>query len=323
MAAPSPPDGARHARHRPRSPAQIEASRRNGARSRGPVTAEGRARASRNALKHGLAALHHVAVEGEDAAELEALTGRLLAELAPESELEARLVRRMAIAFWKGERAERMEAALIAAAPRQQRNWVGTYVPVDPLGTFEIQRFNAIRGYQAQQGRELSRCLRELRQLRREPLAECTDEPEREIQNEPERPAAPANDDAPATTPTADSPPQEKNAERTRAGIGPCLRADRSTAGGGRPGVRDLGSIAPAASRGRPAGARSLDQTRATGRMGGLARFLRSVRARAAGVGPGDVGEPGALHAEAHLVARSGGEAGSPGRRAPAAVRRR
>ena len=168
-----------------RSPAQIEASRRNGTRSRGPVTPEGKARASGNALKHGLAALHHVAVEGEDAAELEALTGRLLAETAPESELEARLVRRMAIAFWKGERAERMEAALIAAAPRQQRNWLGTYVPADPLGTFDVRRFHAIRGYQAQQGRGISRRLRELRLLRREPLAEGTDEPEETLENEP------------------------------------------------------------------------------------------------------------------------------------------
>mgnify|MGYP000920406593 CR=1 FL=1 len=33
-----------------RSPAQIEASRRNGARSKGPVTQEGGARAYRNAL---------------------------------------------------------------------------------------------------------------------------------------------------------------------------------------------------------------------------------------------------------------------------------
>jgi hypothetical protein len=46
---------------RPRSPAQIEAARRNGARSGGPVSAEGKACASRNALKHGLSAMKHLA----------------------------------------------------------------------------------------------------------------------------------------------------------------------------------------------------------------------------------------------------------------------
>ena len=39
---------------RPRTPAQVEASRRNGARSRGPVTPEGKERACRNALKPDL-----------------------------------------------------------------------------------------------------------------------------------------------------------------------------------------------------------------------------------------------------------------------------
>ena len=40
---------------KPRSPAQIEAARRNGARSRGPVTPAGKAISSRNAVKHGRA----------------------------------------------------------------------------------------------------------------------------------------------------------------------------------------------------------------------------------------------------------------------------
>jgi hypothetical protein len=183
-----------------RTSAQIEASRRNGARSRGPVTPEGKARSSGNALKHGLAALHHLVVAGEDAAEFEGLTARLIGELGAAGELETLLVRRLAIAFWKAERAERLETALVAEAP--DRSWDDRrrdYLEIDPLTTLDLQRFHAARAYQAQQGRELSRCLRELRALRKDDrLIESTDEPEPELRNEPE---PPANDDAPPPVP--------------------------------------------------------------------------------------------------------------------------
>ena len=147
-----------------RSPAQIEASRRNGARSHGPVTAEGKAKASRNALKHGLTAMHHLVLEDEAPSELEELTARLMAEVGPMSEIEARLARRLAIAFWKGEPAEKIEVALFDAAPKSRMNGYRSE-EADPLTTFDLRRFNAVRGYQAQQGREISRCLKELRAL--------------------------------------------------------------------------------------------------------------------------------------------------------------
>jgi hypothetical protein len=44
-------------RWRPSSPAKIEANRRNGHKSRGPHTAAGKLRSSRNALRHGLATI--------------------------------------------------------------------------------------------------------------------------------------------------------------------------------------------------------------------------------------------------------------------------
>jgi hypothetical protein len=133
--------------------------------------------------------------------------------LGVESVLEARLVRRIALAFWKGERAERLEVALFDAAPRKRPPEVGgRWVDADPLATFDVQRFNTIRLYQAQQGRELSRCLRELRQLRRDPLAEEANESraaEAESQNEPKAPAEARTRNEPdelAAAPAAQAP---------------------------------------------------------------------------------------------------------------------
>jgi hypothetical protein len=53
----------------PVSSARAEASRTNGAKSRGPKTPEGKARAAQNALKHGMRAQKYVVLPDEDAAE--------------------------------------------------------------------------------------------------------------------------------------------------------------------------------------------------------------------------------------------------------------
>ena len=126
---------------------------------------------------------------------LEALIATVAEETGAATEIEARLARRLAIALWKGERAERIETALFDAAPKLRPPQAGfQWEEADPLTTFDLKRFNAVRGYQAQQGREISRCLKELRLLRKEALATCTDEPEAASENEPKSPPAPAND---------------------------------------------------------------------------------------------------------------------------------
>jgi hypothetical protein len=69
------------------SPARAAASRRNGARSKGPTTPEGKARSAQNALTHGLCADNYlVSAEEEDV--YEALEAALLDELAPEGVLQ-------------------------------------------------------------------------------------------------------------------------------------------------------------------------------------------------------------------------------------------
>src|SRR3954470_15951513 len=190
-----------------RTSAQIEASRRNGARSNGPVTKDGKARASRNALKHGLTALHHLVLEGEVPDALEALIATVTEETGATSEIEARLARRLAVALWKGERAERIETALFDPRRKLRPPQAGFQWEVaDPLTTFDLKRFNAVRGYQAQQGREISRYLKELRLLAKD--GACMDEPERAPENEPKDPPTSANDDARLPTVASEKEPE-------------------------------------------------------------------------------------------------------------------
>jgi hypothetical protein len=94
--------------------ARAEASRRNGAKSRGPKTPEGKARSSQNALKHGLRAQKHMLLPGESAAEYQRLEAALLEELAPEGALQAVLARRVVAAAWRLERVEQIEGQLFA-----------------------------------------------------------------------------------------------------------------------------------------------------------------------------------------------------------------
>jgi hypothetical protein len=65
------------------SNARAKASRKNGARSRGPKTEEGKARAAQNALKHGMRAEKHLVLPDEDGAEFADLEAAMVAELAP------------------------------------------------------------------------------------------------------------------------------------------------------------------------------------------------------------------------------------------------
>jgi hypothetical protein len=76
------------------------ASRANGAKSRGPVTAQGRANSSRNRFRHGLRA-QNLSVDQESADHLTALLASCEREFQPRSDMERKLVETMAFAAWR------------------------------------------------------------------------------------------------------------------------------------------------------------------------------------------------------------------------------
>jgi hypothetical protein len=149
------------------SSARAEASRRNGAKSKGPKTPEGKARSAQNALRHGLRAQQTVVLGDEDLDAFEALEAALMAELAPEGALQAVLARRIVAATWRLERAERIEGELFA------QNICGT----TSFGLAMIRDCNGARAfdtllrYRGGTLAELWRALRTLKALQAEAAA--------------------------------------------------------------------------------------------------------------------------------------------------------
>jgi hypothetical protein len=93
--------------------AQIQANRLNAQQSTGPRTAEGKERASQNALKHGLLAREAVIV-GEDPAEFEMYREGMLQTLDPVGMVETMLAERVVGLSWRLRRAERLQNAAFA-----------------------------------------------------------------------------------------------------------------------------------------------------------------------------------------------------------------
>jgi len=149
--------------------ARALASRRNGARSRGPETAAGKARSARNALKHGLCA-RTLLLDDEDAAALVALDAAARAELAPEGAFQAELVTRIVAAAWRARRADRLEAALfgchLAEQPGDPQAALGYGLMRDGHGPRALETLVRYRGTVLA---ELFRALGALKALQAEP----------------------------------------------------------------------------------------------------------------------------------------------------------
>jgi hypothetical protein len=96
-----------------------EIARRNGARSKGPLSAASRARSALNAIRHGLRAKSVVLPGLETAAEWEDHVAAVAGSLRPTTYLEEQLAERIALQLWRLRRAARAEhaAALISSTP--------------------------------------------------------------------------------------------------------------------------------------------------------------------------------------------------------------
>jgi hypothetical protein len=135
-------------------PARAAASRKNGAKSRGPKTPEGKARS--------------VALGDGDLDAFDELEAALVAELAPQGVLQAVLARRIGAAAWRLERAGRIEAGLFRAEYSEYHQ-VGLAMIRDCNGR---RAFDTLRRYRGTTLAELWRSLRTLKALQADVTAQ-------------------------------------------------------------------------------------------------------------------------------------------------------
>ncbi|MBL8210062.1 MAG: hypothetical protein JNK87_05090 [Bryobacterales bacterium] len=92
---------------------KADIARRNGAKSQGPISAQGKDIVSRNALQHGLAAHKHIVLDCEDDTAFSTLRQGCIDKFHPTDPFEFELVEQIAVGLWRTRRAFGLDTATL------------------------------------------------------------------------------------------------------------------------------------------------------------------------------------------------------------------
>jgi hypothetical protein len=185
----------RFKRPRPISEAQRAAARANGAKSHGPVTDEGKAKAAMNALRHGLTAATLV-LTTEDKPKFDELLGSYIDEYQPATQTESDLVQEITVSKWLQRRCWALQTALLDVTMDRMEDEIDGEFKEVPNATLTALAFAReaneggalalLNPYAGRHSREWHKSIDKLRAIRKERVR---NEPER-VQDEP-KPASP------------------------------------------------------------------------------------------------------------------------------------
>jgi hypothetical protein len=184
------------------------ASRANGAKSRGPVTPEGKQRSSQNARTHGLSSAK-IVLSTEDRRKQRVLLAAYVERFRPRDAVELDLVEQLVAARWRLQRAWTIEtAALEDEIDSQSAEIERIYETITPETRTALafrrlandtQSPHLLNRYEANASRQFHRALKSLREVQSKvPLPPASNPI---LQNEPsEAPQTSAGQDGPAAT---------------------------------------------------------------------------------------------------------------------------
>lgn len=99
---------------------RAEIARRNGARSKGPKTEEGKAASARNSARHGLCSENAGVLQNEDPAVYQGVVDTLQSHYRPTDDIEKELVEDIAFCLWRMRRVRGVESAMWNLAMEEQ-----------------------------------------------------------------------------------------------------------------------------------------------------------------------------------------------------------
>lgn len=172
---------------------RLEANRRNAQHSTGPKTPEGKARSSRNNLRHGLTGQITV-LPDEDRDAHDAFCHEIVTSLKPETPIELQLAQSIAEDSWRLNRAVAIETNIFALGHDHKKS--ALQIALADARTFQERaaQFNLLSLYEQRINRNRQRNLNQLRELqaeRREQQAKATQEKAASAVSQPQLAANP------------------------------------------------------------------------------------------------------------------------------------
>lgn len=150
---------------------KADIARRNGALSRGPISAEGKEIVSRNALKHGQAAHKHIVLDCEDGNSYQSLLQSTIDCYQPANPVEFELVNRIAECFWRLRRSTGLETATLddslhkSLSQSQPEDETAAILTNAFHNTAHEGRLHNLERYESRAARSLDRALQQLHRL--------------------------------------------------------------------------------------------------------------------------------------------------------------
>jgi hypothetical protein len=214
---------------KPRTEAQRAAARANGAKSKGPITAEGKSRSALNALRHGLLA-GSLVLTSESREKFDALLEDYLDEYQPEGRTESDLVEAIVASKWLQQRCWTITNALMNVSMDRMADAIAAEFSEINNGARTALAFlqqadqsaalTLLNRYAARHDREWNRAIDKLRKIQKErregtaaPAGHCIspNEPDPNLTADSSTTSDPqlATDHRPlATEPATSHPPQ-------------------------------------------------------------------------------------------------------------------